>query len=496
MITILFISDDPRVADLIARFKPQLKARMRLALDFDQGLKEVFDNRPLAVFIQGDISGISGETVARHIKTLLRAEAPRIVLIHSSPLSAQGTKKWFDDTVDFSLPQTELVEQFRVRLKEIAPDHWLEQNGAKTGSAENMSEANTADASLSLSPPFGEFEPFDWEASGNAGAASVQSPPVQTSPSVSAVQVSTPSAGGPQDAEEKELKAVAPSVISAGPELRGVMPSVSEESATTQSAFKDQLAPPPASPAPQTLPLREAEPEPVPPLQSSPPSGGEAPDERFAAFLNDFSAQRSVGGNAEWVAIPSPDQEFGRATGQRLTLWAAAIVVFLIGAVVGGTLLLKGEGKKKETSVSPSAKAPTVARPSSEPAPAAKAASAVKTAPAAVLPSFVPASRKDSGYGKAHPGWERYRGEGIEYRLFREQGRLKAVQLIAQRGKTIPETLVATVVKELMGSDSRTVLSHTKKGGYRLESGRVDGKGEVVIYRKGGGIRGVVVTLG
>lgn len=493
MITILFISDDSRVADLIARIRPRLKARMRLALDFDQGLKEVFDNRPSAVFIQGDISGISGETVARHIKTLLRTDAPRVVLIHSSPLAVQGTKKWFDDTVDFSLPQTELVEQFRLRLKEIAPDHWLEQDDVQTGSVESIPAASVTDASPSQLPSFGEFEPFDWEAPGNAAIAAVPPPSVASTPDGAGDQGGAPTAEIPQAPEGTVAEAPAPNAPSPAPELREVMPSLSEESAPVQPAVQGRLSPPPADTASQALPPRDAKPAPLP--QSSPPPRGETPDDRFAAFLDDFGAERPVGGHAEWVAIPPPGQEFERATGPRLTLWSAAVVVLLIGAVVGGALLLKGEGKKKATAARPAATVPPPVRPSSGPAPAAKIAPAVKTAPVAGLPSFVPASGKDKGYGKAHPGWERYRGGGIEYRLFREQGRLKAVQVIALRGKPIPETLAAAVVKELMGSESRTVSSRTKKGGYRLESGRVDRKGEVVIYRKGGGIRGIVVTL-
>lgn len=488
MLTILFISDDTRVADLIARLQPQFKVRMRLALDFDQGLKEVFDNRPSAVFIHSDISGISGETVARHIKTLLRAEAPRVVLIHTSPLSVQGTKKWFDDAVDFSLKQIEIVEQLTRKLKEIAPDHWLEKNHVELNAAESVSPSSVVADSMPVSPECGEIGTFDWETVANGVIAAVESSSAQSAVVDTVVPDSAPAMVVPltlPDNGDAGLGTASPER-----ELRDVMSSITEESAATQSAFSEQVPSPSVGTPPPTPPPGEEKPLPIPHLPPTPLQGNGALGKESTTSLRDFSAEIPEGGNAEWVTIPSPDQEQGGGAGQRLTLWAAAIVVLLIGAVVGGALLLKGEGSREMASVKPAAQVPAPARP--VPAPAA----VVKAASAEGLPSFVPSSGKDQKYGKAHPGWERYRGDGIEYRIFREKGRLKAVQIIAHRGKSIPDTLVANVVKELTGSESRTLSSQATKGGYQRELGRVAGKGEVVIYRKGGSVRGVVVTLG
>ncbi|WP_306533412.1 hypothetical protein [Geobacter sp.] len=490
MITILFISDDIRAADLIARFQPQLKARLRLALDFDQGLKEVFDNRPAAVFIQSNISGISGETVARHIKTLLRTDAPRIVLIHTSPLSMQGTKKWFDDTVDFSLPQTDLVEQFRQRLAEIAPDHWFEQNHGQSRSSEDVPVANEVDAPVPVSPPPGEFEFFDWESPGNTGTAVVHAPPIQPGTEINEFQHRVPSSGATPVPVEEGEDAVAPSLVSPGAELRAVMPSIIEETAAAQSVFSDQVPSPQVSASPPVPPPHEVAHQPAPPPRTSLSYGVAVPVEQSAASLGSFSAEKPDGGNAEWVTVPSPGKEFKEPSGQRLSLWAVVIVVLLIGAVVGGSLLLKGGGRNTGTVGKPASQTPAPARPLSASAPSAVTPAAVE------IPSFVPVSGRDPGYGKAHPGWERYRGAGVEFRLYREQGRLKVVQVIALRGKTIPEAQVTKIVKVLTGSGNRTISSHTNKGGYLREVGKIAGNNEIVIYRKGSVIRGVVITLG
>jgi len=492
MLTLLFISDDTRVADLIARFQPKLKARMRLALDFDQGLKEVFDNRPAAVFIQGDISGISGETVARHIKTLLRTDAPRIVLMHTAPLSAQGAKKWFDDTIDCSLPSPELFEQFSRRLREIAPAHWLDRDDAPPAPAANNSQARPADVVHAVPCSSGEPDPFDWEFPPSAAAPSI---PVQPGADGSGGEQGGPLAdllpSSPDDGEENEPSGTEAS----GACIRDVMPSIGEESITTQSLFVHRAEPPPVERPAVPPPVGETGPAAVP----SPPSltGSDGPDDRFAALLSDFSGDSPAGGRSEWVTIPPPDEEHG-GSGQRLTVWAIAMVILLVGAVVGGSLLLKGRGRTGEkSSGSGKVLAPAPAPPVPAPAPvsAPEPLAAARPVPVEQLPSFVPKGGKDQGYARTHPGWERYLGDGIEYRLFREGGRLKAVQILARGGRSIPESLLSTVVRELTGSGDLVVSSRTNRGGYRREASRIDGKAEIVVYRKNGGIRGIVVTL-
>lgn len=494
MLTILFISDDTRVADLVARFQPKLKARMRLALDFDQGLKEVFDNRPAAVFIQGDISGISGETVARHIKTLLRTDAPRIVLMYAAPLAVQGAKKWFDDTVDLSLPPAELLEQLSRRLREIAPAHWLEHDGVPAAPAASNSEPGAAGVSQAVSLPSGETDAFDWESPASPAFAGAPSPPAQPVSRVTCGEQECPLEGLPPSIPDNGEGSEASGEMLPEPPIRDVMPSIIEEATTTQSLFAQRPESSPAERPGVPYPARGAAPKAEPP-PSSPPERDDS-EERFAALLSDFSAEKTAGRKAEWVTIPPPDEADG-TSGRRLTLWAIAIVVLLVGAVVGGSLLMKGKGgsSEKPSGGSGKALAPPPVPPAPAQVPAPKSTSAVNAVPVVQLPSFVPKGRKDLGYGKAHPGWERYLSDGIEYRLFREGEKLKAVQILARRGRPIPESLLETAVRELTGSGSPIVSSRTKKGGYRRESGRIEGKGEVVVYRKNGGIRGIVVTL-
>ncbi len=80
MINLLFISNSPRAELLRVHFQQILKIRIDVVEDFDHGLKDVFEKRPVTVCIQDQIAGVTGESVARHIQLLLGNGAPSFVL--------------------------------------------------------------------------------------------------------------------------------------------------------------------------------------------------------------------------------------------------------------------------------------------------------------------------------------------------------------------------------------------------------------------------------
>src|SRR4051812_45191442 len=114
MHAIIVISSDTRIPAVKESLQPSTGGKLRIAADFDRGLKEIFDKRPPLVFIQDDIGGVSGETVARHIKALLQDNCPKIVLLSRQPGKQQG--KWFDEVIDLSLAEKELVDAFLKQL--------------------------------------------------------------------------------------------------------------------------------------------------------------------------------------------------------------------------------------------------------------------------------------------------------------------------------------------------------------------------------------------
>lgn len=484
MITILFISDDLRAADLIVTLQSHCRAKIRLASDFDEGLKEVFDNRPAVVLIQNDISGISGETVARHIKTLLRADAPRIVLIHSTPLRLQGGKKWYDDTLDLSLSPTGMEESFRNQLAACGAGLWIEDAPAVT--AEDVEPAPSAGFSAEeplpeSAAPTPEFEFFDWEVPPQAPVGGVPEPPAVAPPSP---EVTAP-----------------PPVL---PPVPSTEPTLERSDEVIQPSAPAGVAPPPMRPAAAAPVAHDLKAElPI----ASPPSGGLTPPPRPEGMMArqvpsvaDFNAETLDEALPAWLA--SAEDAEHKASRTPL-IWSFAILAAVV-AVVIGYLVFKGWNRPQPPEVGqPARQAPTASSvPAPPPVPEqpsrreAVAPRPVTSEPRRLLPPFVPVAGRDPAFAKANPGWERYRGKGREYRIFRENGKIRAFQIIARDAVTIPESSLSSALKELTGSTERTVTSRGAKGGYVAERGRTAGNGEVVVYRKeGGAIKGVVITL-
>jgi hypothetical protein len=100
------------------------------------------------------------------------------------------------------------------------------------------------------------------------------------------------------------------------------------------------------------------------------------------------------------------------------------------------------------------------------------------------LPSFLPRQAADSDYGKANPGWERYQGPLTEFRIFREKGLIRAIQIIDRGGQGISPGLLSSVLTEIAGSRQYVVETTEQKGTYLIEKGRVINGDRIIVYRK------------
>jgi len=112
------------------------------------------------------------------------------------------------------------------------------------------------------------------------------------------------------------------------------------------------------------------------------------------------------------------------------------------------------------------------------------------------LPGFIPKEGLDQSYSKDNPGWDSYRGQTSEYRVFREKnGAIKAIQVIDRSGAGIQETFYTSVLKELAGAAAMRPTSSEIKEGYEIRHGEVAGL-QLVQYRdaQGGRMRGFVIT--
>lgn len=110
------------------------------------------------------------------------------------------------------------------------------------------------------------------------------------------------------------------------------------------------------------------------------------------------------------------------------------------------------------------------------------------------LPAFVPADGRDSAYATRNPGWERYEGTGYECRIFRENNRIKAVQVLSDNREGLDEELLKKVLAELVGNDHYQVASRERDRDYLIERGSVAGKADLMLYIQNSKLHAFVVS--
>jgi hypothetical protein len=98
--------------------------------------------------------------------------------------------------------------------------------------------------------------------------------------------------------------------------------------------------------------------------------------------------------------------------------------------------------------------------------------------------SFLNNAKVDSRYGTSHPGWERYLTSSIEYRVFRDKGNIKALQVIGRSGASLSTEMVKKVVREITGATNYNIDSKAEEGDYFIEKGIVPPKGKLILYRR------------
>lgn len=112
------------------------------------------------------------------------------------------------------------------------------------------------------------------------------------------------------------------------------------------------------------------------------------------------------------------------------------------------------------------------------------------------LPAFISKVPVDAAYAAAHPGWERYHGETVQFRVFREGGRIRAIQVLPVGNAEIAESQVPTWFREAAGGEMPETGKVKEADGIKVETGKARGGAEVAIYRNAERrILGVVMQL-
>ena len=193
------------------------------------------------------------------------------------------------------------------------------------------------------------------------------------------------------------------------------------------------------------------------------PEGGPFPAaaqrEAFPVF-DGSTATRAGTGSAHFGAI-SPDadftddipfrEDFGKKSPLTLKVFIGLLILIISLAVL--YIVRDWSGVSEQV--------PTVVAP--PPAPV--------TAPVRDLPAFIPGVTPDSAYAAAHPGWERREADGLEYLIYRENGRIRAIQVIAGTRGVISAPFLKTCIRETTGREDADNWVREKRDDFQVEKG-------------------------
>lgn len=428
MITVVIIASDQRAEMLKDHFQPLVTALISVYSDYEHGLKSVFEKRPDLVFIQGEIGPVSGGTIAKQIKALLRDAAPRIILLGDMITLKEKARSWYDDSLDYSLADNDLISQFQERLRKHLPDIWREEagdaadiSGLEVGSKwDTVVSASGAATPMSDHSASGEYRP-----AAHTGQHSGERPLPAESGTAEPLPVG---------------KAVTPA--SSGAPSRVINQKPSKPSLSRQPAV--------AQPATQTF--------------FEPP----APGRNQPRFSPSFPERRPVGHNP-WLYVGG-----------------------LAAAVVLAAVIYYFTYPPHPVPSPPPASAPPKAQPQ-KPA----AARPATRARIARLPEIVPVSGRDSGYESRHPGWSRYIGNDMEFKVFSDKGEIKAIQVLSSGAAPLADEMPKRLLAQIFADESYSSAEPMEKKGYLVQQSALAGGAEMLVYRKKGmtGIRGIVISV-
>lgn len=461
MAEIFFIASDERALDLIESLRIQSPKSLTFETDLPSAIRRLPKENPRYVFIQSSLDGVSCEEIATRTKALVTNQSLQLVLL-SDEESPPGTPVCFDWSVSLILPTHELACEVMLLLSGQAP------SGAQPAPPSDLADLFTLE------------DPTDFEIPAFDDADFALAPLWQ-----------------PDHSESRLIFDGIP------PEDDAALPVTATGTRTGQTDEAEALDEiiffvPEPEPSPVTEPPKEEVPPVSPPPMEEQTGRAEKVRTITASDATRKGAPRSLYPSPEQIYRKPPqlcgqpegdDEAAAEETNVRDSsrfgryLAISGVLALALGALLWQRTPHSGPEPAPQTHLAPPA-AP--AKPAAvAPAPAAKPAPAATAKAAQALPGFIPRVPADSPYAAAHPGWERYLGDKMQFRVFREKGLVKAIQVIGEGDAEISESLVQTSFKETTGSDLPAAGKVKEENGVRIETRRAKDGAEVAIYRSG-----------
>jgi hypothetical protein len=113
------------------------------------------------------------------------------------------------------------------------------------------------------------------------------------------------------------------------------------------------------------------------------------------------------------------------------------------------------------------------------------------------VPSFIHPQWLDPTFGPTGGGWERYCSPRLEFFVFREQGIIRIILIVALREGALTRAFVSGALRELCGATLTESGSRSVRGDYLVHRRKSSTGAEVLFYRKNhtGGTLGVVMII-
>jgi hypothetical protein len=504
MLNLLFISDTPKAAYIKNVLQPDLKVIIDVVSDFDLGLKNIFSKRPSIVCIQDQIGGVTGENVARHIQMLLGNSAPKFILLLTGDGKARLIKGLYEHIVDLNQSNDTALENTTLSIKTLLGDEWnkiynppkltpalvrssavpevTQNDGEKPQKPVRAPQVVESERVHAINDDLAEILLME-SANGRRDENRVAPPPVGDD------ALKTVPGDGPKPAET----AVKPPA----PVIKPPASVVPERSAPSETSFsipplaKPMIIPPSVNNEIKTASAPGIQP-PVPQTVSTP-----------APAL--VKHEKSQVGPPVKKHIPEnfPVFEETNRAEPHYSRRSFGIALLCVVCVAGGWYLFAQEPQllralNQQIASSPEVKEVPKPEPAVSRAPLPAQPPAPPPAPrqivAPTLPEFIPQNGYDPSYAKKNPGWERYVGSSAEFRVFTASGSFQALQVLAVN-KPISTSLIKTVLQEFTGSSAYRITSRSKVDGVPVESGTIQNKHEIMLYREKGAVIAFVVSM-
>lgn len=469
MNNLLLITDVARLRKIFGRLAEDKNIRLRIVNNLEKGGEEITIEKPDVVFVQTHLSGLSPDILIMHLKKQLGRKRSRFVLLASSSQVNDTILKPYQGWLDTSTEDAQLLSELQQLLATLF-------NRPK--------KDETLDAP---EPP----------------AAAPRPQPVSSAESAALLGTQPDSEAPPEApaAVEPLLPAVPPAAAEPSLEEQGLTYTPRQRLkiySEFNSSFDSAVS---SAPEPETL------------------------EQAAPVVSHDWNSED----------IDTVETRPARSKKGAFLLWLAPVVV---AVVVITYLQQKRPVAKPEPAVvktaaiapakpvipvPPAAPAPEPAKaPAGVPAPTPAAApehdrlsdkavlSAIAESRGAKssaatpssggrpteLPDFIPRTGLDKQFSAANPGWERYKGQVTEFKVFREARAIKAIQIIDRGGQGVPESFMKGVLRQVAKKPVLKPETSEKKEGYEIQRGQVSDNLKVVYYRdeNGGKLRAFVLT--